>query len=238
MSARPAGREVDQQGEPLALVEGILGRAPATRRHAARRRRKTPMTAARTQTSMRSSPCRLLRKLTRSAGRARKQRLTGDLDQPGASRGTTDADHSRGNAVLEKGQPQRFNAYNSAARRSARVHRARRARPARSCASRAPTGSSKWARSAEIVNHARPEPPAILFEDVPGYPEGHAAPLRRDQLVEAARDHARPAGAVQSARRGARLSRPHEGASADPAARPWRRARCSRTSTATTRSTC
>ena len=24
----------------------------------------------------------------------------------------------------------------------------------------------------EIVNHARPEPPAILFEDVPGYPKG------------------------------------------------------------------
>ena len=25
---------------------------------------------------------------------------------------------------------------------------------------------------AEIVNHARPEPPALLFEDVPGYPKG------------------------------------------------------------------
>ena len=25
---------------------------------------------------------------------------------------------------------------------------------------------------AEIVNHARPEPPAILFENVPGYPRG------------------------------------------------------------------
>src|SRR5438105_4292823 len=25
---------------------------------------------------------------------------------------------------------------------------------------------------AEIVSHARPEPPAILFEDVPGYPKG------------------------------------------------------------------
>src|SRR5262245_64468413 len=25
---------------------------------------------------------------------------------------------------------------------------------------------------AEIVNHARPEPPAILFEEVPGYPTG------------------------------------------------------------------
>src|SRR5258707_9025143 len=24
----------------------------------------------------------------------------------------------------------------------------------------------------EIVNHARPEPPALLFEDVPGYPPG------------------------------------------------------------------
>ena len=24
----------------------------------------------------------------------------------------------------------------------------------------------------EIVNHARPEPPALLFEDVPGYPKG------------------------------------------------------------------
>ncbi len=70
---------------------------------------------------------------------------------------------------------------------------------------------------AEIVNHARPEPPAILFEDVPGYPSGHAASFRRDQFLQAAGDHARAAGAGQSARRGARLSRPHEDAPADPA---------------------
>ena len=82
---------------------------------------------------------------------------------------------------------------------------------------------------AEIVNHARPEPPAILFEEVPA--------LRRDQFIEAARDRARLAGSRQSARRGARLSRPHEDPPADPAQdrgqgtgirehRPRRRGRC------------
>ena len=70
---------------------------------------------------------------------------------------------------------------------------------------------------AEIVNHARPEPPAILFEDVPGYPKGMRLPVRRDQLIEAPCDHARLAGAQGPARRGARLSRPHEDPSADRA---------------------
>ena len=35
---------------------------------------------------------------------------------------------------------------------------------------------------AEIVNHARPEPPAILFEDVPGYPRGMRLISGCDQL--------------------------------------------------------
>ena len=91
---------------------------------------------------------------------------------------------------------------------------------------------------AEIVNHARPEPPAILFEDVPGYPKGM-------RLLSGATNSSKRLAITlglpvprQSARRGARLSRPHEDAPADPAQDRGDAARCSRTSTATTRSTC
>ena len=53
----------------------------------------------------------------------------------------------------------------------------------------------------------------------PGLSEGLPRHLRRDQLGEAPRHRARLPGAVASARRGARVSRPHEDAQADPAAR-------------------
>ena len=86
---------------------------------------------------------------------------------------------------------------------------------------------------AEIVYRAGADPPAILFEDIPGYPKGFRATLGRDQLAQAARHHARLPDAVASARRGARLSRPHEDAQADPAARRSRTGRCCKTSIAT-----
>src|SRR6267378_1836872 len=66
---------------------------------------------------------------------------------------------------------------------------------------------------AEIV-YRQDHPPAILFEDIPGYP-GCRAPDG---------DHARLPGAVASARRGARLSRSNEGAQAHSAPRSKRRA--------------
>src|SRR5215813_10813263 len=62
-----------------------------------------------------------------------------------------------GSAVLEKGQPQRFNAYNA----PHEVLRIKGADP-----------HLEMGTLGEIVNHARPEPPALLFEDVPGYPKG------------------------------------------------------------------
>ena len=70
---------------------------------------------------------------------------------------------------------------------------------------------------AEIVYHARAEPPALLFEDVPGYPKGM-------RLLSGATNSSKRLAITlglpvpqRSARRGARLSRPHEDAPADPA---------------------
>ena len=73
--------------------------------------------------------------------------------------------------MLEKGQSQRFNAYD-------RPHDDVREFIARaeSVGEIARIKGADWKLEmgtlAEIVNHARPEPPAILFEDVPGYPKG------------------------------------------------------------------
>src|SRR5262249_14595494 len=74
-------------------------------------------------------------------------------------------------AVLEKGQPQRFNAYNAPhgdlrefirrAEEAGEILRIKGADP-----------HLEMGTLGEIVNHARPEPPALLFEDVPGYPTG------------------------------------------------------------------
>jgi UbiD family decarboxylase len=81
---------------------------------------------------------------------------------------------SEGNAVLEKAQSpqaQSFNAYDrphgdlrefiARAERAGEIVRIARA-----------DWKLEMGTLAEIVNHARPEPPAILFEDVPGYPKG------------------------------------------------------------------
>jgi UbiD family decarboxylase len=73
--------------------------------------------------------------------------------------------------VLEKRQAQSFNAYD-------RPHDDLREFIARAeqAGEVARIKGAEWKLEmgtlAEIVNHARPEPPAILFEDVPGYPKG------------------------------------------------------------------
>lgn len=73
--------------------------------------------------------------------------------------------------MLEKGQPSRFNAYNSPhedlrefikrAEEAGEILRIKGADP-----------HLEMGTLGEIVNHARPEAPALLFEDVPGYPKG------------------------------------------------------------------
>ena len=73
--------------------------------------------------------------------------------------------------MLEKGQPTRFNAYNSPhedlrefikrAEEAGEILRIKGADP-----------HLEMGTLGEIVNHARPEAPALLFEDVPGYPKG------------------------------------------------------------------
>jgi 4-hydroxy-3-polyprenylbenzoate decarboxylase len=73
--------------------------------------------------------------------------------------------------VLEKSEPQRFNAYNS-------PHEDLREfiRRAEAAGEIVRISGADWTLEigtlGEIVNHARPEPPALLFEDVPGYPKG------------------------------------------------------------------
>jgi 3-polyprenyl-4-hydroxybenzoate decarboxylase len=71
--------------------------------------------------------------------------------------------------VLEKSKPQRFNAYNH-------PHEDLREfiKRAEEAGEILRISGADWKLEmgtlAEIVAHARPEPPAILFEDVPGYP--------------------------------------------------------------------
>ena len=73
--------------------------------------------------------------------------------------------------MLEKGQPLRFNAYNS-------PHDDLREfiRRAEAVGEIVHIKGADWKLEmgtlGEIVNHARPEPPALLFEDVPGFPKG------------------------------------------------------------------
>ncbi len=132
-------------------------------------------------------------------------------------RGTTSGTVAEGApAVLEKGQPQRFNAYNSPhedlrefikrAEEAGEIVRIKGADP-----------HLEMGTLGEIVNHARPEAPALLFEDVPGYPKGM-------RLISGATNSSKrlaithgPAGAVLPARRGEVLSRAHAAAQADPA---------------------
>ena len=102
------------------------------------------------------------------------------------------------------------------ARRPARVHRARRERRR----DRAHQGRGLEARNGHAGRDREPRAAGAAGDPVrgrAGLSQGHAAPVRRDQFIQAARDHARTAGAQGPARRGARLSRPHEDPPADRA---------------------
>src|SRR5258708_32325532 len=79
---------------------------------------------------------------------------------------------SKGNAVLEKTQgSQAFNAYDRA-HRDLREFITRAERAGEVVSIKGANWKLEMGTLAEIVNHARPEPPAILFEDVPDYPKG------------------------------------------------------------------
>src|SRR5262245_2397228 len=77
----------------------------------------------------------------------------------------------RGNAVLEKGQPQRFNAYNSP-HEDLREFIKRAEEAGEIVRIKGADCKLEMGTLGEIVNHMRPEAPALLFEDVPGYPKG------------------------------------------------------------------
>ena len=88
--------------------------------------------------------------------------------------------------MLDKSKPQTFNAYD-------RPHADLRESRARQEAGellriRGADWELEMGTLAEIVYRER-MPPAILFEDIPGYPKGMRASLRRDQFVEALGDH-------------------------------------------------
>src|SRR5260370_6731791 len=79
---------------------------------------------------------------------------------------------SKGNAVLEKTQgSQAFNAYDRP-HRDLREFITRAERAGEVVSIKGADWKLEMGTLAEIVNHARPEPPAILFEDVPDYPKG------------------------------------------------------------------
>jgi len=73
--------------------------------------------------------------------------------------------------VLEKSQSQRFNAYDRA-HADLREFLARADSAGEVMRVQGADWNLEMGTLAEIVYHARPQPPAILFEDVPGYPEG------------------------------------------------------------------
>jgi len=91
---------------------------------------------------------------------------------------------SKGNAVLEKAQNQ-AHSYNAYDRPHADLREfiARAERAGEIARIAGADWKLEMGTLAEIVNHARPEPPAILFEDVPGYPAAcgfsPAPPIRR-----------------------------------------------------------
>jgi 3-polyprenyl-4-hydroxybenzoate decarboxylase len=87
------------------------------------------------------------------------------------SRGKTSRYDWKGNAVLEKAQTQSFNAYDRP-HDDLREFIARADRAGEIAHIKGADWKLEMGTLAEIVNHARPEPPAILFEDVPGYPQG------------------------------------------------------------------
>src|SRR5215468_1902635 len=89
-------------------------------------------------------------------------------------RGKTRQRFSKGNAVLEKAQSpqaQSFNAYDRP-HGDLREFIARAERAGEIVRIAGADWKLEMGTLAEIVNHARPEPPAILFEEVPGYPKG------------------------------------------------------------------
>jgi len=79
---------------------------------------------------------------------------------------------SKGTAVLEKTQgSQRFNDYERP-HADLREFIARAERAGEVVSIKGADWKLEMGTLAEIVNHARPEPPAILFDDVPGYAKG------------------------------------------------------------------
>jgi hypothetical protein len=88
-----------------------------------------------------------------------------------ANHGKSDRYDRKENAVLEKAQPQTFNAYDRP-HDDLREFIARAERADEIVRIKGADWKLEMGTLAEIVNHARPEPPAILFEDVPGYPAG------------------------------------------------------------------
>jgi UbiD family decarboxylase len=80
---------------------------------------------------------------------------------------------AKGNPVLEKANAQAasFNAYDRP-HDDLREFIARAERADEIVRIKGADWKLEMGTLAEIVNHARPEPPAILFEDVPGYPKG------------------------------------------------------------------
>src|SRR4051794_2910045 len=77
----------------------------------------------------------------------------------------------RGHVVLENGQTLRFNAYN-APHQDLREFIARAEAAGEILRIKGADWKLEMGTLCEIVNHAGPQPPALLFEDVPGYPEG------------------------------------------------------------------
>jgi UbiD family decarboxylase len=73
--------------------------------------------------------------------------------------------------VLEKSQAQSFNAYDRP-HDDLREFIARAERADEIVRIKGADWKLEMGTLAEILNHARPEPPAILFEHVPGYPQG------------------------------------------------------------------
>src|SRR5690348_2839538 len=73
--------------------------------------------------------------------------------------------------MLEKTKPQSFNAYDRP-HEDLREFIARAEKAGELLRVKGADWDLEMGALAEIVYHARPEPPAILFEDVPGYPKG------------------------------------------------------------------
>ncbi len=73
--------------------------------------------------------------------------------------------------MLEKGQSPRFNAYNHP-HEDLREFIARAEEAGEILRIKGADWNLELGTLAEIVSHARPEPPALVFEDVPGYPKG------------------------------------------------------------------